>query len=136
MRAAAGGIIDFSQANPWDIRWYLKRNLLIDAAEDLWAMEFLKCKLLKHLVFVQSPHVTNSDLLTKQLGRANKILDQLFDLTNCINTAVKQDTVNAAKQARDGWAAAFGDPDDPEVARKIDDVVAQLRAQRALARKN
>jgi hypothetical protein len=98
-------------------------------------VEFLKCKLQKHLAIIQSPHY-EADIINQNLESANKTLDVLFDVTIEEDTADQQKKLTAAAQARAAWVRSWGDPNDPKVAQNIDDTVAALRAQRAAARQS
>jgi len=131
----AGGHIDASQANPWDARWYIRRNILLRAVEDIWDRDFLKCRLLKHLAFIQSPHVTDASVIEHNRNSAITILEQLFDLTTCTERSADKDELSVAKQARANWSRQFGDPGNPDVAKKIDDTAELLRRRRELSRK-
>lgn len=135
VRAAAGGHIDFTKADLLDPQWYIRRNLLLDAAEAEWATDFIKCKLNKHLAIIQSPHY-DADVINKNLESANKTLDLLFDVLIAEDVTEQQKQLSVAAQARASWVRAWGDPNDPKVAQNIDEVVAALRAQRAAAKKS
>lgn len=134
VRAAAGGQIDFTKADLLDPQWYIRRNLLLECAETEWATDYLKHKLLKHLAIVSATHF-EADVINNNLEQAEKILDLLFDLIIAEDVDKQQQKLSLAEQARRAWVGAFGDPENPDVAQKIDDVVATLRAQREAAKK-
>jgi hypothetical protein len=114
--------------------WYLRLNLLLEAAEDEWSIEFLKCRLDKHLAFMQSPHCNDQSALDYNREQANKILDMLFALLLGNTETTDKQSLTVAEKARQAWMNAYGDPTKPEVAEKIDAVVEQLKMQRLLAR--
>lgn len=134
VRAAVGGFIDFSHANPFDRRWYIKRRLLLDAMQTEMEGDYLRCSLSKHLAIMASPRAIDDQVFDSNLALAKEVLTRIFEISICEELEPTDQRKDMARALQGAWEQQFGDINDPNVRARIDAVAAALRAQRMDAR--
>lgn len=119
LRAAARGIIDFSQARPLDVRWWRRTNVLMKAMaadDDLIAV--------RAAFDLQRSLVGNGSLTEKSFEGCQKSAKALFgDIIEVLYPWSAKDA-EAKKQGQlngmiDAYKKLVGDPDDPEFQKKL-----------------
>lgn len=114
VRAAARGIIDFRYSKPFDRSWWVRLNWLLGELEEEEFRSFLKLQFDK-----------NAAALNYMAGKKAFDLhwDQLQDLTKSWFKStfswVKTDDKTVEANLAELWKKVFGDPKDPEVAKRI-----------------
>lgn len=135
VRAAVGGFINFSEANPFDRRWYIRRRLLLDAMQTEMEADYLRCSFSKHLAVASSPQAVNGDVFKNSMSRATEVLTKLFEISICETLEPTDQRKDMARALQGAWEQHFGDINDPNVQARIDSVAAALRSQRMDAEK-
>jgi hypothetical protein len=120
-QCAADGTLDFTKADPQDRRWYTRVSLMI--SEKSRAQRLFMYDLLHR----RNGNLLSRDNLTEEsVEKLNqesyRLLQQILQLLFPWNTFESPDQAqeSANKRLYDAWVAAWGDPEDPEVQRKIE----------------
>lgn len=133
VRAALDGVIDFSQADFLDPRWHARLHLLLEELTQQDYREFLKMKAGRELAYISSPFHDENSWAAHTKAEAEYLEDWTDNLFG-IKTERGDRRARIAKAHRDAWQQEFGQMNDPETQRKIDETVASLRMQRDQAR--
>lgn len=125
VQAAAAGVIDFSQADPYDNAWWLKLKWLtneISRQNQVRVMGLRHARYLSTLARadLDSQYVENNWDKAYQLEQATFAL--LFPWI------IPEDEKSVEQALRDSWVNTYGDPNDPEVQAEIDATVRWLQA--------
>jgi hypothetical protein len=125
VQAAADGVIDFSQADPYDNAWWLKLKWLtneISRKNQVRVMGLRHARYLSTLARadLDSQYVENNWDKAYQLEQATFAL--LFPWI------IPEDEKSVEQALRDSWVNTYGDPNDPEVQAEIDATVRWLQA--------
>ncbi len=131
IRAAASGVVDFSEASAAGEEWWRRTNALLDdlaRKED----ESLLAEAYKYHLALMS----NSDLTDDSFNRAKKsALDTFVEIFNLVHpwevTSTKKMRQEQIVKLRDAYKRLFGgDPSDPEFRQRLEADVARDRAKR------
>lgn len=111
-QAAATGALDFSEADFYDRRWWIKRNWIIDYLTTMNDVKLYEYQLAQMNALLQaSPDPSKvSDLLDKIQAAHNSLLEALEPWVDHGPTSL----YDVAKSMRKQYAARFGDPESPE----------------------
>jgi len=124
-KAARAGVLDDPKARSLDPSWRIRlRHALrsIAAENELYCLELLHREALAILALV------GSDRLKSQLELVFTISEAIQDLCQPWRKDQKADKQNTDKLI-DTWIDTWGDPNDPEVQKRIDATVKALEAR-------
>jgi hypothetical protein len=119
IQAAAKGMIPM----PADLRdrdWWTRLGWILDRIEADNVSRLLALRIPQRLKLVELMRDAKSPQLTDLWDSVDKIYDQLF------KNYFPWTTTLTDQAPRDTWSAAFGDPNDPEVQKSIDEAVEYL----------
>lgn len=134
IRAAASGVVDFSQANAAGEEWWRRTNALLDDLARKEDEDLLSEAYKYHLALM-----SNSALTDDSFNRAKKIaLDTFVEIFNLSHpweaTSTKKMRQEQILKLRDAYKRLFGgDPSDPEFKKRLEADVARDQAKRAAA---
>jgi len=121
LQAAAAKGLDFSEARPFDRRWWLKVRLVTDCVESSNLSRVYEMQHRQHCaVFPQvSPEKFGEvwEEASALIERYSRALMPWLPVSN------KDD---ARRQAIAGWQATYGNPNDPEVMARVEATAAAL----------
>lgn len=134
VRAHAQGLIDYRQADPLDLKWYLRHNWLL---AELHRTEQRSLHAIELNYWLQIA-LLRGDLLTPESR------EELWDRVHGLRTNVIQcyqpwmkidpnDYKAEHKKLSDEWVERYGDPNSPETAAKIDAVLEWFAENKAKA---
>jgi len=133
IRAAAGGSIDFNCSDPFDRKWPIKLNLLLNQVEKQQTLEYLKFNTIRHLLLLGAGVLSNESLdyhFESSKDAFAGYLDVLLDRKPEDERERKRAIATAWTLA---WEQQFGDLNDPKTHETIDAVASWLKQQRAEA---
>lgn len=129
LRAAARGVVDFSQARVLDVRWWRRSNALIKAMaaeDDLVAV--------RAAFDLQRSLVGNGNLTKESFEECQKKVQALFgDVIDVLCPWAAKDgeakKTGQVNELIDKYRTMVGDPNDPEYAKKLAHDLALIDAQ-------
>lgn len=133
LRAAVGGILDFSRANPRDPQWIIKRDLalvemLVRDHIDLCRMDCLR------LIFEASLFGQNRPLQADSLKRSyDARLDLLQLLLHGRTKSQRERESEQSREALSDWERQFGSLQSAETQQNLDVLVEWLKNRRTEA---
>lgn len=122
--AAASGMLDFSKSRRYDINWRIKENWILAQTYRLAVLEVVKIR-----NTTLSARLADSQM---SVGVFNELSNELIETHDhiyrlCMPWSISTDDARSNfRNMVDMWKEQFGDPDDPEVRKKISETVAYL----------
>jgi hypothetical protein len=120
LQAATEGLVDFQTADLQDTAWWRSLFLRLERLETGNHQQVLTWRLAHYHAMLGSPKISDDsfrnmrDAALQQLTKLSKILFPWLALDE--DDENRRDAVDTLSQ---GWQAIWGDPHDPEVARRI-----------------
>ena len=133
-RAAALGVVDFSQASAAGEAWWRRTNALLDDLADREDKDLLIEAYKYHLALI-----SNSDLTDDSFNRAKKgALDTFVEIFNLAHpwetTSTRKMRQDQMLKLREAYKQVFGgDPSDPEYRKRLEADIARDKVKRAAA---
>jgi hypothetical protein len=124
VRAAAARGIDFEQADPDDKWWWLRTDLILEEIAQQDKLRWTELRHRHYAALVASGKISDDSFADAQevaIECTNSAYKLLFPWEAAQSEAVNRDLIQM-------WYDEFGDPEDPEVAAKIDEWVAAIYA--------
>lgn len=128
VQAAARGVVDFTQARPLDRRWYRKLFWLLDQVEeDNLRAIFLSRQGRDQALLARAQTTETAQACLERLEQNQQLFrDHLFLYLQTAGSSTDTSTIQRLRQQ---WQEHFGDPNDPEVQKKIQQTVDVLRSR-------
>lgn len=134
VRAAARGIVDFSEADIDDPVWYRKlRFLLVEMNKE----DRRQLKRFDHAASMTAA-IVNAIQKRSPVDSMSDGLDTVIEMSNSLWPWLKADKYREtmAEQLAASWANEFGDMDDPETKKRIEETANAIKTRARLGRKD
>lgn len=127
VRAAARGLLDFSRADPRDIRWWRRSTAVVRSMHRDDGLAVVRAALDYQLAMLSNGGVTEETFR----GARDGAYESFNDVVNIVQPWAANTTEELKKQGINELLAAyketFGDPNDPEFQRKLAEGLAEWK---------
>lgn len=127
LQAAVRGALDFREAKIHDPRWWQRMRILLRQVEADSALQHIRAVHQHDLTTLVVPDLTDEIFVAARDG-ANQMLARIHNLLFPWEDREEESSRESFKDLRQAWIDRYGDPDDPEVAQRIQATADALKA--------